>query len=62
MIDKGTASYIWRCICNHDGYSEDRGEWCGWWCPAVRCRVDYDAYPPCGRASWEPRKEEDDER
>ena len=29
MIDKETASYIWRCICNHAGdYSEDRGEWC----------------------------------
>lgn len=29
MIDKETASYIWRCICNYAGdYSEDRGEWC----------------------------------
>ncbi len=29
MIDKETASYIWRCICNHAGdYSEDRAEWC----------------------------------
>ena len=43
-------------------FREDWGDECGWWCPAVRCRVDYDAYPPCGRASWEPRKEDDDER
>lgn len=28
MIDKDTAWYIWRCMTNHGGYTEDRGEWC----------------------------------
>lgn len=28
MIDKETAGYIWRCMTNHEGCSEDRGEWC----------------------------------
>lgn len=26
-MDKDQYRYIWNCICNHEGFAEDRGEW-----------------------------------
>ena len=26
-MDSFKASYIWHCICCHDGFAEDSGEW-----------------------------------
>ena len=26
-LTKRRANYIWYCICCHDGFVEDRGEW-----------------------------------
>lgn len=26
-LTKRRANFIWHCICNHDGFVEDRGEW-----------------------------------